>query len=73
MYNIYSEEKKLFETDRKLKSQKDLIINTEKHKKKTDLLFNNYQKRVRKFIIDVSITIIIFLLNRWPKKIPWWK
>ena len=73
MYNIYSEEKKLFETDRKLKSQKDLIINTEKHKKKTDLLFNNYQKRVRKFIIDVSITIIIILLNRWLKKIPWWK
>ena len=71
MYNIYSEEKKLFETDRKLKSQKDLIINTEKHKKKTDLLFNNYQKRVRKFIIDVSIIIIIILLNRWPKKIPW--
>ena len=63
MYNIYSEEKKLFETDRKLKSQKDLLINTEKHKKKTDQLFNNYQKRVRKFIIDVSIIIIITIIK----------
>ena len=62
MYNIYSEEKKLFETDRKLKSQKDLLINTEKHKKKTDQLFNNYQKRVRKFIIDVSDIIIITII-----------
>ena len=61
MYNIYSEEKKHSETDRKLKAQRDLIINKEKHKKKTDLLFNNYQKRVRKFIIDVSIKYNIII------------
>ena len=54
MYNIYREEKKIAETDRKLKQQKDLIIDIEKHKKKTDTLVHNYQKRVRKFIIDVS-------------------
>ena len=55
MYNIYCEEKKILETDRKLKQQKELVINLEKHKKKTDSLVNNYQKRVRKFIMDVSI------------------
>jgi len=54
MYNIYTEEKKISETDRKLKQQKDLIIDLEKHKKKTDNLVHNYQKRIRKFIIDVS-------------------
>ena len=31
MYNIYTEEKKISETDRKLKQQKDLIIDLEKH------------------------------------------
>ena len=54
MYNIYTEEKKISETERKLKQQKDLIIDLEKHKKKTDNLVHNYQKRVGKFIIDVS-------------------
>ena len=61
MYNIYTEDKKHSETDRRLKAQRDLIINKEKHKKKTDLLFNNYQKRVRKFIIDVSIKYNIII------------
>ena len=55
MYNIYCEEKKLLESDRKLKEKKDLILHLEKHKKKTDSLVNNYQNRIRKFIIDVSI------------------
>ena len=54
MYNIYCEEKKLLETDLKLRRQKELITDLEKHKKKTDSLVHNYQKRVRKFIIDVS-------------------
>lgn len=55
MYNIYCEEKKILETDRKSKQEKESLINLEKHKKKTDSLVTNYQKRVRKFIIDVSI------------------
>jgi hypothetical protein len=59
MYNIYCEEKKLYETDRKLKEEKDLIIHEEKHKKKTDMLVNNYQKRIRKFIIDVRMNNIL--------------
>ena len=59
MYNIYCEEKKLYETDRKLKEEKDLIIHDEKHKKKTDMLVNNYQKRIRKFIIDVRMNNIL--------------
>ena len=70
MYNIYSEEKKLSETSRKLKQEKDLLIDLEKHKKKTDSLVSNYQKRIRKFIIDVSILYILYTLNifRWQKK-----
>ena len=40
MYNIYCEEKKLLESDRKLKEKKDLILHLEKHKKKTDSLVN---------------------------------
>ena len=59
MYNIYCEENKLYETDRKLKEEKDLIIHEEKHKKKTDILVNNYQKRIRKFIIDVRMNNIL--------------
>ena len=71
MYNIYCEEKKLLESDRKLKEKKDLILYLEKHKKKTDSLVNKYQSRIRKFIIDVSINsyLIKFKYFRWPKKI----
>ena len=53
MYNIYTEEKKIFEKDRKIKKEKESLIDFEKHKKKTDSLAINYQKRIRKFIIDV--------------------
>jgi len=58
MYNIYSYEKKISEKDKKLKEEKDAIIFNEKHKLKTKNLVNNYQKRIKKFIIDVSIIII---------------
>ena len=57
MYNIYCEEKKLLEEGQKLKQKKDMVLYKEKHKKKTDSLVNNYQNRIRKFIIDVSINI----------------
>ena len=57
MYNIYCEEKKLLEEGQKLKKKKDMVLYQEKHKKKTDSLVNNYQNRIRKFIIDVSINI----------------
>jgi len=57
MYNIYSYEKKISEKDKKLKEEKDAIIFNEKHKLKTNNLVNNYQKRIKKFIIDVSIII----------------
>ena len=71
MYNIYCEEKKLLESDRKLKEKKDLILYLEKHKKKTDSLVNKYQSRIRKFIIDVSINSYLIKIKyfRWPKKI----
>ena len=57
MYNIYTEEKKLLELDKKNKEEKDNLINNEKHKKKTSNLAINYQKRIKKFIIDVRINI----------------
>jgi hypothetical protein len=71
MYNIYCEEEKLLEEGQKLKQKKDMVLYQEKHKKKTDSLVNNYQNRIRKFIIDVSINIIITykIFIRWQKKI----
>ena len=54
MYNIYTQEKKNLETERKIQKEKESIIDLEKHKKKTDSVVINYQKRIRKFIIDVS-------------------
>lgn len=54
MYNIYCEEKKQSELEKRLKEQKDLLINSKKHRTKTKNLALNYQKRIKKFIIDVS-------------------
>ena len=54
MYNLYSDEKKQSELEKRLKEQKDSIINFKKHKLKTKNLALNYQKRIKKFIIDVS-------------------
>ena len=38
MYNIYTEEKKILETDREIQKQKESLIDLERHKKKTDSL-----------------------------------
>jgi hypothetical protein len=53
MYNIYTEEKKISELDKKIKQEKEAILDNEKHKEKTNNLALNYQKRIKKFIIDV--------------------
>ena len=58
MYNIYSEEKKLSEIDKKNIQEKDSLIFNERHKQKTNNLVHNYQKRIKKFIIDVRIITI---------------
>ena len=58
MYNIYSEEKKISDLDKKNKEEKENLLNNEKHKEKTSKLALNYQKRIKKFIIDVNIYII---------------
>lgn len=55
MYNIYCEEKKLNELNKKERKEKELIINKKRHKEKTQNLFDNYQKRIKKFMIDVRI------------------
>lgn len=57
MYNIYTEEKKISELDKKIKQEKEIILDNEKHKEKTNNLALNYQKRIKKFIIDVRIII----------------
>ena len=59
MYNIYSEEKKLSELDKKYKLEKESLLYNEKHIQKNNDLVHNYQKRIKKFIIDVRIEIII--------------
>ena len=53
MNNIYTEEKKISELDKKIKQEKEIILDNEKHKEKTNNLALNYQKRIKKFIIDV--------------------
>ena len=53
MYNISTEEKKISELDKKIKQEKEIILDNEKHKEKTNNLALNYQKRIKKFIIDV--------------------
>ena len=58
MYNIYTEEKKLSELDKKNKIEDYYLINKQNHQKKTTNLALNYQKRIKKFIIDVNIYII---------------
>ena len=55
MYNIYSDEKRQSKIVQMLKNQKDTILRNEKHKLRTNKLSLNYQKRIKKFIIDVRI------------------
>ena len=62
MYNIYTEEKKIYVKDKKIKDEQEALIINEKHKLKTNSLVNNYQKRIKKFIIDVRNTNIILIL-----------
>ena len=62
MYNIYTEEKKISVKDKKIKDEQEALIINEKHKLKTNSLVNNYQKRIKKFIIDVRNTNIILIL-----------
>ena len=61
MYNIYSEKKKLLESDKKQKEEIENLRYEEKHKEKTNHLALNYQKRIKKFIIDVSRIIFTLL------------
>lgn len=61
MYNIYSEEKKLLESGKKLKEEKENLRYDEKHRERTNHLAMNYQKRIKKFIIDVRKTNINFI------------
>ena len=59
MYNIYSEEKKLLESDKKQREKEENIIYDEKHREKTNILALNYQKRIRKiydFIFSTNPT-----------------
>ena len=58
IYYIYSEEKKLFESDKKQKEQKENLRYDEKHREKTKHLALNYQKRIKKFMIDVRKKIL---------------
>ena len=44
MYNIYSEEKKILESGKKQKEQKENLRYEEKHRDKTNHLALNYQK-----------------------------
>ena len=48
--------------------EKETIIQEEKHKIKTNYLASNYQKRIKKFIIDVSKNTNEILIFRWQKK-----
>ena len=70
MYNIYSEEKKLSERDKKIKEEKDFLSFNEKHKRISNSLFYNYQRRIEKFMIDVSkiyiiIIITLYIIDGW--------
>ena len=63
MYNLYMEEKNQKNLSKKLNEEKNNLIEIEKHKKSTDNLYLKYQKRLKKFIIDVSSNIIIYIKN----------
>lgn len=52
------EEKNQKNLSKKLDEEKNNLKDIEKHKKSTDNLYLKYQKRLKKFIIDVSNDII---------------
>lgn len=57
MYNIYIDEKNQNNLTKKLNEEKNNLKEIQKHKKVLDNLYIKYQKRIKKFIIDVSILI----------------
>ena len=62
MYNIYTEEKKISKVDQKIKEEQEAKKNNEKHKLITNNLVNNYQKKIKKFIIDVRNKIFLYII-----------
>ena len=54
MYNIYTENKKINEKKQKIKEEKEQLIYNKKHRIKINNLVLNYQKKIKKFILDVS-------------------
>ena len=62
MYNIYTEEKKISKVDEKIKEEQEAKENNEKHKLITNNLVNNYQKKIKKFIIDVRNKIFLYII-----------
>jgi hypothetical protein len=58
MNNLYIEEKNQKNLSKKLDEEKNNLKDIEKHKISTDNLYLKYQKRLKKFIIDVSNDII---------------
>jgi len=59
MYNLYIESKKLQEIQKKEQDKIRLIKQEQIHKNKTKNLALKYEDRLRKFIISVSIILII--------------
>ena len=59
MYNIYSERKKLLDLDKKEQEKKHILKMNKRHKIRTQDLALKYEKRLKKFIIEVSKIIII--------------
>ncbi len=53
MYNIYIDNKRNFEKDKKIREEKEKEIFDEKHKIMTKSLAFNYQKRIKDFMINV--------------------
>ena len=63
MYNLYIEEKNQKNLSKKLNEEKNNLIENEKHKKFTDNLYLKYQRRLKKFIVDVSNKIFIYIIR----------
>ena len=60
MYNLYSERKKLLDLEKKCQEKKNLLKMKKRHKIITTNLALNYEKRLKKFIIDVRNNLIIY-------------
>ena len=72
MYNMYTEEKKLLEWNKKKKDLKHNLRYEERHREKTNHLALNYQKRIKKFMVDVSkINYYTFIILDGRRKPPY--